>query len=57
MSENKDYTELIEKYLDGELSAKEQHSFEQELSANPELQQQLEFYQLAYAGIDPRAVV
>lgn len=51
MPSNKDYTELIEQYLDGELSEKELASFEQELSVNTELQQELEFYELAYTGV------
>jgi len=45
-SDNK-YTQLIEQYLDGEMSSQELLAFQKELGNNVALKQELEFYQLA----------
>lgn len=51
MTSRKYYTDLIEKYLDGELEARESADFEQELENDMELKEELEFYKMANSVI------
>lgn len=47
MYKDKDYKEIIERFLDGEMSASEEASFKQELSSNQDLSQEFDLYQMA----------
>ncbi|HEY0609440.1 MAG TPA: hypothetical protein VGD35_07280 [Chitinophaga sp.] len=48
--------ERIEAYLNNQLSAAEKEAFEQELSADPELQEKLELQQQVYKGLERTAL-
>jgi len=45
------YTEIIDKYLDGEMTPQEEAAFEQEVKTDTELAQEIELHQLAIVGI------
>lgn len=51
MSDQKNYKELIERYLDNEMTPEELRSFQQKLTEDPELKLELEFYQIARSMI------
>lgn len=51
MTSRKYYSDLIEKYLDGELDAQESANFELELENDMELREELEFYKMANSVI------
>jgi len=45
------YTDIIDKYLDGEMTPQEKAAFEQEAKTDPELAHELKLHQLAVAGV------
>jgi len=45
------YTEIIDKYLDGEMTPQEEAAFEQEVKTDPDLADEIELHQLAIVGI------
>jgi len=45
------YTEIIDKYLDGEMSPQEALTFEQQIKTNPDLAYEVRLHQLAIAGV------
>lgn len=51
MESNKDYTEQIERYLDGEMENSELDAFKKEIEINPDLRAELEFYSMANSVI------
>lgn len=51
MSKENQYKNLVESYLDGELTPEEVISFEKELAENSALQEEMEFYQLAHSVV------
>jgi len=45
------YTDIIDKYLDDEMTLQEKAAFEQDVKTDPELAQELKLHQLAIAGV------
>jgi len=45
------YTEIIDKYLDGEMTSQEEATFEAQVKTNPDLADEIKLHQLAIVGI------
>ena len=52
MNPETDYTEIIERYLDGEMDQSEEKAFKEKIANNPDLAKEIELHKTIRFGVE-----